>query len=153
MKWTTRTGSLMLRLSIIIFFSLLTASCATGKHGDQKIRQLLKESVDQFNEDMRWQVYEQAQAFVPKAQREHYWAEADRLKHDIRLTEYEVRDISFSEDERSAAVILHYQYWSVESPTLRSVTITQTWFYDEHTKAWKVKKTGFKSIAEPSSGF
>ncbi len=118
-----------------------------------KRKQLLKESVDRFNEDIRWQDYEQAQAFVPKAQRERYWAEADRLKHDIRLTEYEVRDVSFSEDERYAAVILHYQYWSLESPILRSVTLTQTWSFDEKKKAWEVEKTGFKAIAEPCSGF
>ena len=153
MKRTIVIGSALPRLCIIFFFALATVSCATGGsgHGDQKVKKLLSEEVDQFNNDIRWQDFDSAVAFILKANVEHYWSEADRMKRDIRLTEYEVRSIEFSEDCRSVRVLLHFQYWSVDSPILRSVTVTQRWCYDESKKVWKVNDTGFGAIIRASS--
>lgn len=153
MKRTTRTGSRVLRISFLIFFSLLTVSCATGGgHKDvQKIKKLLQAEIDQFNGDIRWQDYEAAKAFVSKAGIQRYWAQTDRIKRDIRLTDFEVRDVGFSDDNRSARVLLHYQYWSLASPILKTANITQTWRYEELKKVWKVSDTGLGAIIRASS--
>ncbi len=153
MKRTTRTGSRVLRLFFLIFFSLITVSCATGGgHKDvQKIKKLLQTEIDQFNSDIRWQDYEAAKAFVQKAGVERYWAQTDRIKRDIRLTDFEVRDVNFSADGRSARVLLHYQYWSLASPILKSANIAQTWRYDGQKKVWKVTDTGLGAIIKAAS--
>ncbi|MDR3566659.1 MAG: hypothetical protein P4L43_01380 [Syntrophobacteraceae bacterium] len=151
MKRTQRTGRL--RPAVLLLFALFTVSCATGggAREELKVKKLLKEEVNQFNSDIRWQDYEHAQVFVPKGRMAQYWSETDRMKRNVRLTDFELRNMEFSEDRRSASVALHYQYWSPESPILRSVTISQTWSYDELRKVWKVEDTGFSAIARTSS--
>jgi hypothetical protein len=153
MKRTIRPASPLLRLCVIFFFALVTVSCATGGgHGEQKAKKLLKEEIDQFNSDIRWQDYQHAEVFVPKSQVDRYWSETDRMKRDIRLTDFEVRNVEFSEDVHSARVLVHFQYWSLESPILRSVTVHQKWRFDELRKVWHVTNTGFGAITRTSSG-
>ncbi len=153
MKRTTRTGGPIVRLCVLFFFALVTASCATAGHRAQKIRESLKAPLDAFNSDIRWQDFEHAEIFVPKTRVEHYWAEMDRLKRNIRLTDYEVRDIEFSENNRFATVTLHCEYWLLNSPILRNVNVTQTWRFNDLKEMWQVRDTGFKKIIEASLGF
>jgi hypothetical protein len=156
MKRTIRTGSRLPRICAIFFLALITLSCATAGHKDLKVKKALTQSVDMFNSDIRWQDYDAARTFIPKIQEDRYWAEIDRMKHDIRLTEYEVRDIVFSENCLIAWVTVHYQYWSLQSPILRNATVKQTWRFEEPKNAWKVTDTGFRAItvnSSSSSGF
>ena len=163
MKRTTRTGSPTLRLLAIFLFALITLSCASAAHKEEETRQSLKVAVEAFDGDIRWQDFQSAAAFVPKGQKERYWTEMDAMKEEIRLTDFELRDIEYSDHDQSARVIVHFQYWRMDSPILKSVILTQTWRYQcelkktkEHKarKAmWQVSDTGFKSLTGVSAGF
>ncbi|MGC9195945.1 MAG: hypothetical protein ACP5IL_10885 [Syntrophobacteraceae bacterium] len=152
MKMVIRSGSLRrVRFFVIVLLGLATVSCASMEHTDAKIKQLLKLSADSFNSSIRWQEYKEAKNFVPQMDEDRYWAEVDRMKHDIRLTDYQIRDIDFSEKNRFAKVDVLYQYWSLESPVLRSATITQKWRFNKEKSTWQVVDPGFSTIKKISS--
>lgn len=148
MEATTKTCGRILRISIMGFLALMTASCATAGSREHKIKQSLNPMVQSFNSDIRWQDFQGAEVFVPKDQDASYWAQVDRLKRDIRLTEFEIRDIEFSRHDRLARVIVHYRYWRLDSPILRGVTVTQTWRYfkDHKEGMWKVSDSGLEAL-------
>jgi hypothetical protein len=147
-----RSGGLrQVRFILIVLLGLTTVSCASMGTSDAKIKQLLKLSADSFNSSIRWQEYKEAKNFVPQIEEDRYWAEVDRMKHDIRLTDYQIRDIDFSEKNRFAKVEVLYQYWSLESPVLRSATITQKWRFNKKKSTWQIVDPGFSSIRKISS--
>lgn len=151
-KMAIRSGSRrQVRFFFIVLLGLVTVSCASLGHTDEKIKQLLKLSADSFNSDIRWQEYKEAKNFVPQSEEDRYWAEVDRMKRDIRLTEYQIRDIDFSEKNRFATVNIQYQYWSLESPVLRSATLTQKWRFNKHKSTWQVVDPDFNAIRKISS--
>ncbi len=151
MKMTVGSCTRLLKTSLLLFVALMTLSCATAAGPDRRAKKLLKQSVDLFNGDIRWQDYETAKKFIPQTQGNSFWAQMDRMKRDIRLTDYEIRDIAFCENGLSATAKVHYQYWSVESPILRNATITQKWRFNERKKIWQVIEPGFKAIRKNSS--
>jgi hypothetical protein len=153
MKQTGKTDSKKLRVSLILFLALIVASCASTGRQEKKLEELLKLSVDAFNGAFRWEDYVQAAAFVPKDKEERFWAEVDKFKGKIRITDYEVREVEFKDERSSGTAILHFQYWRPASPTLESVTFTQKWYYSEKDKLWKVSDSGFGAITKTRAGF
>jgi hypothetical protein len=89
---------------------------------------------------------------VAPDKKEQFWAQVDKFKGKIRLTDFEFRDLELK-DKCSATAILHFQYWRPESPTLQTVTITQKWYFTEKDKLWKVSDTGFGTITGTRAGF
>lgn len=146
MKHTERFGSKKLWLPLILSISLIAASCASTGRQEKNLEESLKASVELFNSAFRWEDYAQASAFVPAAKKEAFWAEVDRFKGRVRLTEYEVREIDIREQRFYGTAILRFQYWRLESPTLENVTFTQKWYFSEKDKLWKVIESGFEAI-------
>lgn len=109
-----------------------------------------KNSVRVFNEAFKFEDYVQASALVSPGKKEEFWSEADRFKGKIRLTEYELREIQFDEKKLHATVILHFQYWRTESPTLKGASLSQKWQYSEKDKTWNVSNSGFEAIPSDS---
>ncbi len=153
MKQAGKTGSKTLWLPLIVFLALIVASCASTGGQEKKLEESLKSSVDAFNADFKWEDYSAADAFVPSDKKEAFWAEVDKFKGKIRLTEYELREVTLKDRSGSATALLHFQYWRPEAPTLESVTFTQKWYYIEKDKLWKVSDSGFGAITKTRAGF
>ena len=116
------------------------SSASTEDHAD------LKDSLKTFNEAFRFEDYTQAYAFVSPEIKENFWSEADRFKGEIRIAEYELRDMQLDEKKNHATAILNFQYWRKESPILKTVSCTQKWQYSQKDKTWRVSDSGFDSI-------
>ena len=91
--------------------------------------------------------------FRASGKKEQFWAEADRFKGKIRISDYEVRQVDSKGKGGLATAILHLQYWRPESPILQSVTFTQKWYYTEKDKLWRVSDTGFEAITRGRAEF
>lgn len=130
--------------------AILTATVASSesaKDPDEK----LKDSVEAFNAAFRCEDYAQAFVFVSPEKKENFWSEADRFRGKIRMTEYELRDLQLDEKRSHATVILHLEYWRMESPILEPISFTQKWQYSEKHKTWRVSDSGFEAI--PSNSY
>jgi hypothetical protein len=154
MEQAGKTCSKKLSLPLILFLALTVASCAsTGGSHDKKLEELLKASVETFNSAFKWEEYSDAAVFVPSAKKEAFWAEVDKFKGKIRLTEYELREVEVKQMSGTATAILRFQYWRLEEPTLVNVTLTQKWHYIEKDKLWKVSESGFGAITKTPARF
>ena len=90
---------------------------------------------------------------MPADKKEHFWAEVDRFKGKIRITDYNLREVEQKDKSASANAILYFQFWRLESPTLQAVTFTQKWSFDQKEKQWKVSDSGFRAITKTRAGF
>ena len=77
----------------------------------------LKASIEAYNSDFRWEDYTAAAAFVPADKKEQFWTEVDRFKGKIRITDYQVREVTQEEKGHRGTAIIYLQYWRVASPT------------------------------------
>ena len=77
----------------------------------------------------------------------------DKIKGKIRITEYNLREVERKEKRLSANAILQFQFWRLESPTLRTVTITQRWYFTEKDKQWRVGDSGLGALTHTNAGF
>src|SRR5271157_1411746 len=156
MTQTGKTGPRKLRLPFILFLALIAASCAsTGgqEKQDKKLEASLRLSVDAFNSAFRWEDYTGAETFVPKGKKEQFWAEVDKFKGKIRITDFNLREVELTDKNTSANAILNFQFWRLESPTLQTLTFTQKWHYTEKDKQWKLSDSGFGVITKSRAGF
>ena len=110
----------------------------------------LKDSIQAFNNAFKFEDYPRAFLLVSPDKKETFWSEADRMKGQIQLAEYELRDIQFDEKKHRATIILNFQYWRTESPILKSVSLSQEWQYFEKNKTWRVGDSGFEAILSNS---
>ncbi|MGA2027038.1 MAG: hypothetical protein ABSH17_08225 [Syntrophobacteraceae bacterium] len=153
MTQSAKTGPRRLRLPFILFLALIVASCASTGRQDKKLGESLTLSVDAFNSAFRAEEYTEAAAFVPADKKEHFWAEVDRFKGKIRISDYNVREIEHKDKSTSANPIVYFQFWRLDSPTLQTVTFTQKWYFDQKDKQWKVSDSGFGAITKTGAGF
>ena len=153
MTQSAKTGPIRLRLPFILFLALIVASCASIGSQDKKHEDSLKLSVDAFNTAFRCEEYTEAAFYVPADKKEHFWAEADRFKGKIRITDFNLREVELKDKSTSANPILYFQFWRLESPILKTVTLTQKWYFDQKDKRWKVSDSGFGAITKTRVGF
>ena len=152
MTQISTTARRRLLLPFIIFLALIITSCAST-WGENKKPEEFKDSIDAFNSAFRWEEYKEAAAFVPPDKKEEFWAQVDKFKGKIRITDFEVRETQLKDKNPSATAILHLQYWRTESPTLQTVTFTQKWYYNAKEKKWMVVDHGFGAITRSGAGF
>ena len=72
---------------------------------------------------------------MPADKKEHFWAEVDKFKGKIRITDYNLREVELKDKSTSANAILYFQFWRLESPTLQTVTFTQKWCFTKRTNS------------------
>jgi hypothetical protein len=94
-----------------------------------------------------------AAAFVPKDKKEQFWVEVDKFKGKIRIVEFNLREVELTDKSAGANVIMHFQFWRLESPTVQTVTFTQKWHYTEKDKQWRVSDSGYGAIVKTRAAF
>ncbi|MEN6439331.1 MAG: hypothetical protein ABFD97_12215 [Syntrophobacter sp.] len=122
------------------------ASCGSMGSGGSKGKEGLATSVETFNRSFKWEDYNAAAIFIGFGQKEQFWRDVDRFKGKIRITDFQIREIDHVEKSTTGTAILCMQYYSTSSPTLESVTFSQSWYFSEKDKGWLVKDPGFQAI-------
>lgn len=126
--------------------AVVTVTAAQIKDPDK-----LQKSLQGFNDSFKFQDYTRASAFVGPDAKEKFWSEADRFEGKIRISEYALKDMQFDEQKINATAILNFEYWRMESPSVKTVLLTQKWQYSEKDKTWMVTDPGFEAI--PSNSY
>lgn len=132
-------------LLLILTCAVFLPACSTlgGKKNDMKN---LTKAVEAFNTALRWGDFKMASALVAPALQEQFWQQSDILEKNIRLTEYDIRNISMAAEGQSTPVIVRYRYYYTNNPQLRTVTVRQDWHYSEVAEGWQLTHTGLDAL-------
>jgi len=147
-----KKGSKLLKPAFLLLVAVLTVSCGTLSNSQDKKKEGLRASVEGFNSSFRWEDYQSASAFVTPAQKELFWAEVDKFKGKIRLVDFQIRDIAWTEKAPTATAIVYFQYYRMDSPTLETISFPQRWYYSEKENIWRLDQSGYQAITKEGRG-
>lgn len=118
---------------------LLLAACLPAKG----IREELEISAKEYNRLLRWKEIDSAgPLFVVPEGREQYMTAANSIKkRSVMITDYRILSMEFIEEQRRGDVIVEFDYYTLPSNRIKTLTDKQDWVYREngHAKSWKVK--------------
>jgi hypothetical protein len=115
---------------------LMWTGCASSF--DFRRQELFTERVRQYGKLIRWSEFEMAQSYLA--------ADAPGRKplrpKDVRVTEYEVKQLILAEDARKAGQTVEITYFRERDPRVRTITDFQQWEFDFERNDWFLK-SGF----------
>lgn len=113
-------------------------SCSTFGKGKKNNNETLAETVEAFDNGIRWEEYKAASALLIPSERDEFWDLTDRIQKNIRIMDIQVRDVTLSEDKLGGKAVLRYRYYSPSDPYLRTKTIHLKLRFFEKEKAWHI---------------
>ena len=93
----------------------------------------LSESIQRFNDGMRWERFSMAAASIPPPQRSQFVDEMDQRASDLKITDYEVVNVA-PRGDREAHVQIKLSWYKTSEGTVHETHALQTW--ERHGKAW-----------------
>ena len=121
---------------------VLLAGCASAKTGDT-----LSESIQSYNDGVRWERFGVAAIHVPPKERSSFVEEADARAHDIKITDYEVVNVN-AKNDHEATVQVKLEWYNASENLVRETQSMQSW--EKHGKTWwMVDETRFKGHEMP----
>jgi hypothetical protein len=131
---------------------LLLLACAVTPT-QQREESLVREARS-FNDDLRWQRYEQLHLSLPAGEAALLNARAAAVGDDLAMGDYEVSSIAFDRGSEAATVLVKFDWYSKRDPILRSSTLEQRWEIQGGrwvvTKQRRVRGDRFPLVTEPA---
>ena len=87
-----------------------------------------------------------ASAFVPPDLQEQFWQLADIMEKRMRLTDYDIRNVSMAKNGDSFPVIIRFHYYVTNDPHLQTKTVRQQWFFSQETENWMITQSGLEAL-------
>jgi hypothetical protein len=107
------------------------SGCASFNEASQMDK--FDKTINTYNALIRWGDYQSAAGYRDKPSP----IDAKILK-DIRVTSYETKRITFSEDKSTAHVVVEFAYYNEYHPASKRHVDNQTWVYSQQTKVWRL---------------
>lgn len=139
-----RNGRWLAVVSMVMAFALTGACAALSKN--KNTRKTLSTAVEGFNTALRWGDFKVASTFVAPDFQEQFWRQSDIMEGRIRLTEYDIRYITWTENERTSPVIIRFRYYTTNDPTIQTETVRQVWRYNEQAQGWQLIQSGLDAL-------
>jgi hypothetical protein len=118
----------MKRMILLLSSGILAACGASPKKGEA-----LMESVLTYNDGLRWERIAAAASRVPPAEREAFVDERDELAENLKITDWEVMQVSHQGDEH-ARVQVKYTWYLDDEGVVHHTQAVQQWA--RKAKAW-----------------
>ncbi len=127
----------MRRICLLVFAAaLLAAACASTF--DFRREELFEDMSKRYGRLMRWSEFETAKPYLaadaPK--------ERGNVPPSVRVADYEVRQVVYTEDKRQAMQSVKITYFRQDNPKLRTIEDLQVWEFSADKGAWLLK-SGF----------
>jgi hypothetical protein len=131
---------------------LVLLACAVTPT-QQREESLVREARS-FNDDLRWQRYEQLHLSLPPGEAALINARAQAVGDDLAMGDYEVTSISFDKGSEAATVVVRFEWYSKRDPILRTSTLEQRWEFQGGrwivTKQRRLRGDRFPLVTEPA---
>ncbi len=112
---------------------VLLAGCASSF--EFRRQELLSERVKQYGKLIRWSQFEGAQLYLT----EDAPGRRTPLPKEVRVVDYEVKQLILTEAGRQAGQVVEITYFSGTNPKVRTVTDLQKWEFDLERNEWFLK--------------
>jgi hypothetical protein len=123
-------------LLMIAAFVALTG-CAKFEHKERQIR--LDQAVRVYADSIRWGNFDTATGFIRP--RDGMPPALSTNLGDVRVTAYASRILHIDETSHEAQVTASFDYYNVNSGTIRSTSQTVLWWFDPVTERWYLDGT------------
>lgn len=134
-----------------IVFAVLLSACAGITHDTET----LPEAIRSYNDGVRWGRYGVAANKVPARERADFIADMDERADKLKITDYDVVDIS-ARGDREAKVRIKIGWYTTDEGTVHETHAIQTW--ERQGKLWfmvgeeRVRGTEMPGLPEPAVG-
>lgn len=106
----------------------------------------LRQAVDRFNANLRWEDYKAAAARMVPSGRENFWEQVEWLQGQVRIMDYQVVDVRMNGAEGSGTVTLRYRFFHKRNPQVQTTMLHQKWIYSEKDGSWQVVKNDLEKL-------
>jgi hypothetical protein len=112
----------------------------------------LSESIRQFNEGIRWERFSVAATSIPPPQRSQFVDEMDQRASDLKITDYEIVNVT-PRGSDEAHVQIKLSWYKATEGTVHETHAIQTW--ERHGKTWlmvdetRLRGTEMPGLADP----
>jgi hypothetical protein len=121
------------RAGALLAVGLALTGCSAMSSRDRATR--FEEQVGHYAAAVRWGYYDTAASFIrPRVGSAPVPDCVPRAA--VRVTSFQIREQSLSDDAREARVRAVIGYLSVESGAVREASDVETWWYDEDARRW-----------------
>jgi hypothetical protein len=104
-------------------------------------------AVTTFNDAIRWRDYQTALLWIVPQQQEAFWKQTDDIQERVRVIDYEIIRVDFSERTAIGTVDLRYRVYHLTDPRIQVKTLHQKWRYEESQKNWRVAHADLQILA------
>jgi hypothetical protein len=140
-----RPWTVLPRIFLVVFLLFPFVACSTLP-GSRTNKDAFASAVESFNTALRWGDYKLAAAFVAAAEQERFWRFSDLMEGRIKITNYEIRQLTWNEVEAQIPVFVKFQYFFMNDPYLQTRTIRQQWLFSEQAKGWQVAESDLMDL-------
>jgi len=124
---------------LILLFCLIMTGCVT----QMGMREEFELSMKNYNKMLRWHEVENAgMIYLEPEQRDSFMASAESLrKKGVTITDYRILTTECLPEKSSATVLAEFDYYTMPSNKIKTLTYKQEWSYREINakKSWKLK--------------
>lgn len=126
---------LVITACVVMLAAVLSAigGCTQFEQKDRAIR--LDQSVQLYVNSIRWGNFDTAAALTRVRQGAQPTLNSSVL-NNLRVTAYSSRILSMDETAGEARVRAHFDYYFLDSGTIRTVSQTGVWYFDETADSW-----------------
>lgn len=103
---------------------LIAAGCASvSQPADNDLHGVVK----MFHHDLRWKYFKAAAARVDPHCAHAFLDELEDSEKDLNITDWEIRDVTLSDDGNRANIRVRLKYYKIPSTVLKDETVEQVW--------------------------
>ncbi len=123
----------------IALLSLLAAIVLTSCMTNRVVRAEFDQSLEKYNELIRWQDADHAVFFSSSSISGESRARAEAAKR-ARVIDYQIVDLRYDEKTKEASAMVVFSYYMSTSALVKKVTDNQKWVYTDEggVKSWRL---------------
>lgn len=121
---------------IVLAAALVTVACAAIF--DFRREELFEDISKRYGRLIRWAEFDAARPYLAADAP----VERGTVSGNVRVTDYEVKQVVYAEDKRQALQTVRITYFKQDSPRLRTIDDLQVWEFSADKGAWLLK-SGF----------
>ncbi len=124
--------------STLTFFliGIWIVGCATI--GDMNRLDRFNEIARDYKMAMRWSDFEIVNSYRKEAKSEGVFEKVQKLKNEIQVVSYDVRDITVSSDYTKVTQVVEIHYYRLDRMVEKTIQTEEVWEYDEARESWVI---------------
>ncbi len=132
-------GKCMMPKSLLTCFlvGIMIIGCASI--GDMNRLNRFNEIAKDYEIAMRWSDFETVNSYRKEGKSEDSFEKVQRLKSDIQVISYDVRDISVSSDHNRVQQVVEIHYYKLDQMIEKTLKTEEVWEYDKDQKMWRLR--------------